>query len=429
MWKREKIEQTAMAAAVTVFMGQLYLSPVTGWFRISMAVMTLSILLLYFRQVSAIAVSFIVALAMPFFRAFVEYVSLSRAVPFEDLFANFFPVAIFYILFGILFELFRIREKADNPLLFIISLWFCDSAGNIAEISYRSTSNQFDFSHAVYEIIVIGLIRSVLTYAFYTYSIYYKNRYDREKKEERYREMMLFISSLKSELFFLRKSMNDIEDTMRRSYRLYRELGAGEMKEEALTVAKNIHEIKKDYYRVVDGMENVLSEKNKSSSMNISEIFEIMKENTRKIVAQKGKEIQIEFSCYEDFITCEFYPIISVLNNLITNAIDAIEEKGKITVSEHADSIFFVLRVEDDGCGIDEGNMDVLFEPGFSTKYDPATGKMSTGIGLAHVNEIVINHFNGQVEVQREKDGICTVFELKLPREAVENRGQKSDEC
>ncbi|KDR95788.1 two-component system, sensor histidine kinase YcbA [Peptoclostridium litorale DSM 5388] len=420
-WNREKIEKIIIVSMLTVFMGQIYLSPGTSWFRLSMAVVTLSMLLLYFRQVPVTVVSVIVAVAIPLFRAFVQYISY-REAPFPEIFMNYMPVAIFYLLFGLLFELLQVREKADNPLLFMISLWFCDSVSNVFEISYRSLVSSFDFDMAIYKIIVMGFMRSVITYSFYTASIYYKNRYDRKQKEERYREMLLFISSLKSELFFLRKSMVDIEDTMQRSYGLYRELEDTSHKDRALTVAKNIHEIKKDYYRVVDGMEKVLSEENKSSQMRISEIFDIMKNNTQKLVALKGKDIDVEFEYFEDFGTNEFYPIISVINNLISNAIDAIDSKGTIRVSECSDSKNFIFRVEDDGCGIDEDNMDVLFEPGFSTKYDPATGKMSTGIGLSHVREIVKKHLGGQVSFVRREGSESTLFEVRLPRRVADTK-------
>ncbi len=419
---REKLEKIIIVSMVTVFMGQIYLSPGTNWFRLSMAVVTLSMLLLYFKQVSVVIVSFIVAIAIPIFRAFVQFVSY-REAPFNEVFAHYLPVAIFYILFGLLFELLQLREKADKPLLFMTSLWFCDSVSNIIEISYRSLSSSFDFNTAIYKIIVIGFIRSVITYSFYVASIYYKNRYDREQKEERYREMLLFISSLKSELFFLRKSMVDIEDTMQRSYGLYRELDDRDLKDKALMVAKNIHEIKKDYYRVVDGMEKVLSEEGKSCEMRISEIFDIMKDNTQKLAALREKDISVEFEYFEDFGTKEFYPIISVINNLISNAIDAIESQGTIKVSERSDSKNFIFRVEDDGCGIDEDNMEVLFEAGFSTKYDPLTGKMSTGIGLSHVREIVKNHLKGEVSVTSGNDGENTLFEVRLPRNVADARG------
>jgi two-component system sensor histidine kinase YcbA len=260
----------------------------------------------------------------------------------------------------------------------------------------------------------------VFTCFLYYLSKYYKERYDRKQKESEYREMVFFISSLKSELFFLRKSMVDIEETMQLSYDLYRELSDKVIKERVLAISKNVHEIKKDYYRVVSGMEKALLKENEKMSMLLGEIFDIVRENSEKIISDQKKDISIDFRNEDFFRTEDFYSLISVLNNFIINSIDAIEAVGRILVEEVNSGDEYVFRVIDNGIGIDDDEIEILFEPGYSTKYDPITGRMSTGIGLSHVKQIVENYFKGIIHVDSSKIEGRTCFEVRIPKNNIE---------
>lgn len=198
---KKNIEIIIAICMITVFMGQIYINPFSIWFRLSLAVITLSILLVYFKNISVVFVCNIVAILMFLFRSFVHFITF-QDMTFQETLSNYLPVIIFYILFGVLFEMLHIRKNVDKPVTFIISLWMCDSLSNIAEVFFRSFKTTFFFDEVVLSIILMGLFRSLLTYFIYYICIYYKHRYDREQKEIKYREMVLFISSLKSELFF-----------------------------------------------------------------------------------------------------------------------------------------------------------------------------------------------------------------------------------
>jgi two-component system sensor histidine kinase YcbA len=270
------------------------------------------------------------------------------------------------------------------------------------------------FEKATLAIIFIGLIRSLITFFIYKIIQYYKNTYEREQKENKFRELLLFHARLKTELFFLRKSMVDIEDMMEKSYQLYKRLKESESKNQALYISRNIHEIKKDYLRVVVGMEETLSEETKRMIMGIDEIFKIIKENTQKLIHKNHKNIILTFIVKDHFYTNDFYSLISILNNLITNAIDAIESIGEIIIEVERDEESYIFKITDNGVGIEEDDMDLIFEPGFTTKIDTITGKMSTGIGLSHVKYIVENHYEGKIFVQHSK-GENTTFQISIP--------------
>ncbi len=98
-----------------------------------------------------------------------------------------------------------------------------------------------------------------------------------------------------------------------------------------------------------------------------------------------------------------------VFINLIDNAIDAMNKKGKIFIHTFYDREANQVRIEvsDTGPGILIDDKDKLFLPHFSTK------KKGTGLGLAIVSQIIKEH-NGAVQVHNNRPGGAK-FTLQLP--------------
>lgn len=416
-WDKKKLEAIIAISIITVFSGQIYINPFSQWFRFSFAVVSLPLLLLYFRNISVMTVCTIIAFLMALFRSFVYYFA-NDAVMFSNIIIQFIPVASFYIIYGYLFKFFNIRNKLNSPVNFILLLWVCDSLGNTGEAVIRSFMYDFLFEKAIFVIIVIGGIRAVFIYLTYYVVHYYKQRYEREQSENKYRELLFFVSKLKTELFFLRKSLHDIENTMEKSYLLYEKIENYELKDDALNIATNIHEIKKDYQRVVLGMENTLQEINREKKYKISDLFNIIENNTIKFVNESNKDIKLNFNVINDFYTKEIYPLISVLNNLIINSIEAIAAEGEIIVEAQVYKENVVFSVIDNGRGIDIEDSQLIFDSGFSTKIDYNTGKVSSGLGLFHVKHIIENYFSGDIRYCSQYKDI-TKFLITIPYDKI----------
>ncbi|MBI5366723.1 MAG: HAMP domain-containing protein [Planctomycetes bacterium] len=99
-----------------------------------------------------------------------------------------------------------------------------------------------------------------------------------------------------------------------------------------------------------------------------------------------------------------------VFVNLLINAADAIGERpGAIRIFTESRPGELVIAFRDDGCGMDESEVERAFDLFFTTK--PAG--VGTGLGLAVVANIVQNH-GGKVEIESTK-GVGTTLRLSLP--------------
>jgi len=103
-----------------------------------------------------------------------------------------------------------------------------------------------------------------------------------------------------------------------------------------------------------------------------------------------------------------------VLINLVQNAIAALHEGGRIILSAKTTNDLFVIRVADNGIGMDEETVHRVFEPYFTTKSN------GTGLGLTMVYKI-IKEFSGDITVQ-SYPGEGTIFTISLPIPQKEKR-------
>jgi signal transduction histidine kinase len=108
--------------------------------------------------------------------------------------------------------------------------------------------------------------------------------------------------------------------------------------------------------------------------------------------------------CYPDNLN-------QVFMNLLVNAAQAIEGKGKIAIStrlrESGEEV--AVEISDDGKGIEPDHLSRIFDPGFTTKG----AGVGTGLGLSIVYQIIKDH-NGNIDVESEP-GAGTTFRIILP--------------
>ncbi|NPE31380.1 ABC transporter substrate-binding protein [Methanococcoides sp. SA1] len=122
-------------------------------------------------------------------------------------------------------------------------------------------------------------------------------------------------------------------------------------------------------------------------------------------------------------ILCSQVHVRKCLMNLVTNASEAIVDKGTVSISTHNEIIdddgggkvacnageYVVLSVQDDGPGILENDLEHIFEPFYTRKK---MGRSGTGLGLTVVWNTMQDH-DGRVLVESSDKGTC--FKLYFP--------------
>lgn len=129
---------------------------------------------------------------------------------------------------------------------------------------------------------------------------------------------------------------------------------------------------------------------------------------TRNMI-KGGIEVEKHFEKVPD-ILCAPSRINQIFINLITNAIQAMDGKGKLTLSTQLVEHWVEVVVQDEGCGISEEHISKVLDPFFTTK---PVGK-GTGLGLSIVNQIVEEH-HGIIDIS-SKPGVGTRIAIRLPQ-------------
>jgi PAS domain S-box-containing protein len=94
---------------------------------------------------------------------------------------------------------------------------------------------------------------------------------------------------------------------------------------------------------------------------------------------------------------------------IISNALDAMEDEGAVTLSTGCEDEELLIEIRDTGAGIAPENLNRIFDPFFTTRSE----KGGTGLGLSLAHRIVANH-GGAISVRSvEEKG--TTFKITLP--------------
>lgn len=99
-----------------------------------------------------------------------------------------------------------------------------------------------------------------------------------------------------------------------------------------------------------------------------------------------------------------------VIENLLKNALDAMEGKGAIGIKLKDEKNEIIIDVTDTGKGISKKNMSKVFKPGFTTK------KRGWGLGLSLSKRIIEQYHKGHLVVKHSEPGKGTTFRIVLKK-------------
>ncbi len=183
------------------------------------------------------------------------------------------------------------------------------------------------------------------------------------------------------------------------------------MKQIISPISEANEKIREFIHDIAHSFENQKQQEIVNLENHIMDILEIMKPKAL------GRDVSFNFiRKYEaNLIIANQLKIYQVFINLISNSLDAFEkinDSRKRSVSIVIDSDFqnnLLLKVSDNGCGIEIENLNKIFENSFSTKDN------GSGIGLYNTKKIIENHFGGKITVKSELNKYTT-FTITIPK-------------
>lgn len=139
------------------------------------------------------------------------------------------------------------------------------------------------------------------------------------------------------------------------------------------------------------------------------DIQELLDESLGMAGLRSSKRIETRWSYSEDLPKIRGNPVLmrEALSNLFSNALDAVEDGGQISIDASQEGEFAAVRISDDGVGIPMDEIQHLFEPFHTTKPE------GQGLGLFAAKHILEMH-QGTVEIQSSNGPGATVI-VKIP--------------
>ncbi len=406
----------------TALSSQLYLSAWAEGFRVSAAAVLYPALLVTMMRDSHRPTSGLVTgLCVALFRTGVDLMQGMLLLP---ALALEYPGGVFYLCYDCILCLLVRDRRSLSPLWLWPSFFLCDLLSNTLNLILSSRLTLTGPSSALASLAALALGRSLAASALLWAARGYRQLLLREDHERRYRHLFLMTANLKTELYFLKKDAEDIEAVMSNAYRLYEQLEetqpSGEAAALALSIARDVHEVKKDNLRIIRGIEEEVAGAYDGEFMALSDLLHILQVSTRQLLGSQRADIRLECRFEEDLPIREHYLLLSVLKNLVTNALEAIQSdsgRGTVQVDCFTREDHFCLVVSDNGPGIPARSMKLLFQVGYSTKFNPDTGDISRGVGLPAV-QYIVKELGGTVQAQSEP-GRRTQFQVELPIAAL----------
>src|SRR4029450_9793603 len=184
--------------------------------------------------------------------------------------------------------------------------------------------------------------------------------------------------------------------------------------ESAAQVAEVFAEIKTQMARLDDLLQDYLSLVRVSTieriSQELGEALQAWADEWQPLALSQGVVLRLEG--VQHLGTLAFHPSTfrRALLNLVQNALEAMPQGGRLTLTGQRTATHLRLQVQDTGSGIPPTQLTTIFEPLYTTKPG------GTGLGLYIVQEIVAAH-GGQITVESVV-GQGTTFSVTLPLEA-----------
>ncbi len=419
-----KLKKILLGSLIVTLSSQLYIDILVSDFRVSCAIIALGLFLFLNRDISPITLGIAVGFSTYLWRIAIYFLKYGIN---NQIIGAYIPEIFFFVLYGILFTWITRKRNYLNLNVFFFITAICDFTSNVLEILIRIIYyNHTFYFNIITSLLMVALIRSGAIWIIATIIKYYKMLLLKTEHEKRYRKLLWLTMILKSEMYWMDKNMDKIEEVMANAYRLFEEIrdrkNPDSWSNNSVKIASDVHEIKKEYELMLRGVRGITETQYRDNGMYFKDIMDILEEKMEKEIKFKEIDICLSFQRGSDFYTDKHYQLMSIFRNLIMNAFDALDSNkkySKISLIHHNLESQHLFKVIDNGKGIDKKDLECIFSPGFSTKINYDTGEINRGLGLSLVKDIVENHLKGHIDIESTL-GAGTCFNIYIPNEEIE---------
>ena len=412
---RESARRVAISSILMIFAAQLSLNLFSSEFLISLAIVLPPFFVMIWGQYPVLPAVLLAGAGNFLLRATVNWLRTGEMNG-----GGLWPEMVFYLVYGLLFCWFCRRAEWSFPhcrkLLWLAGI---DYLSNLAELICRGEGLLSPRMHL--GLLAVALLRTALAAAFWLVLRSQRLSLLRQEHAERYRHLLLLTSRLKGEVIWMQKTSAMMEETMNTAYRLYTRLQSQGVPDcvQALSISKDIHEIKKEYQLVIRGLSEALAEDADERPTDFRQLWQILFEAEQRAARHAGVQVTWEVRIETDFQTDKQFQLLSVLRNLIDNAIEAaVDGRVRIAFSACRRDGQELFTVTNWGKPIPPESLPHIFDPGFSTKVDYTTGQVGRGIGLCLVRDLTEQALRGAIRVDARGDR--TAFLVSIPTTSLE---------
>lgn len=164
-----------------------------------------------------------------------------------------------------------------------------------------------------------------------------------------------------------------------------------------------------DIARIARGKIPLINEK-----LCMNEVLMESEETVRGLVREKGHELIMNLPSNDIYFWGDRVRLTQVFSNLLHNAAKYTNPGGRIKVELRKLNSEIIVKVQDNGLGIPEGQLESIFSIFTQVDPDAIQGRGGLGIGLSLVRGIV-EVYGGKVMARSEGEGLGSEFEVVLP--------------
>ncbi|WP_068787355.1 sensor histidine kinase [Paenibacillus phocaensis] len=417
--------QVGVVAIGTALAGELKINPFDGdIFRIGLGSSAFLLFLLLLRRLPYLVTGVIAGAVVLLFRTGLDQ-ALGNGLTLAESVTRHCSAAVYYIVFALGMSLIKRRLDRFYPLALGAVTAVVDLLSNEAELLTRllvTGTATFKLNEWAF-LMAIAMLRTYFVTGIYSSISISRMRIVQKEQNRRIEQMLSFSSGLYGEVFYLKKSIATLENLTLRSYELYRRLSEErqeEHKHHVLGMTQQIHEVKKDSQRILAGLIK-LTDREIPGDMPLSGLLQFTVNSNQQYAEMLGKSIVFTQKITSDYTTANYIPLLTLLGNLTANAVEAIQGRGQIHLELREQAGWTLMTVSDSGSGFPQDDQEIVFEPGFTTKFDEE-GVAATGIGLSHVLDIV-SRLGGEILLGTAPGLGGALVHIRIPTQTLKNPG------